>query len=38
MAVTGVDKRRMILWQSLHGKVNRDTRGQGSASGDDDQH
>jgi hypothetical protein len=38
IAVTSVDKRKMILWQSLHVKVNRDTHGQGSASGDDDQH
>jgi hypothetical protein len=28
----------MILWQSLHVEVNRDTHGQASASGDDDQH
>ena len=28
----------MILWQSLHVEVNRDTHGQASTSGDDDQH
>jgi hypothetical protein len=28
----------MILWQSLHVEVNRDTHGQASAGGDDDQH
>jgi hypothetical protein len=38
ITVTSVDKRKMILWQSLHVKVNRDTHGQASASGDDDQH
>jgi hypothetical protein len=26
----------MILWQSLHVEVNRDTHDEGSASGDDD--
>jgi hypothetical protein len=38
ITVTRVDKRKMILWQSLRVKVNRDTHGQGSASCDDDQH
>jgi len=28
----------MILWLSVHVEVNRDTGGQVSASGDDDQH
>jgi hypothetical protein len=28
----------MILWQSLHVEVDRDTHGQASASGDDDRH
>jgi len=32
------DKLKMILWQSLQVEVNRDTHGQASASGDDDQH
>jgi hypothetical protein len=32
------NKRKMILWQSLHVEVNRDTHGQASAGGDDDQH
>jgi hypothetical protein len=32
------NKRKMILWKSLHVEVNRDTHGQASAGGDDDQH
>jgi hypothetical protein len=32
ITVTRVDKRKMILWQSLRVEVNRDTHGQGSAS------
>jgi hypothetical protein len=38
ITVTRVDKRKMILWQSLRVEVNRDTHVQGSASCDDDQH
>ena len=32
------NNRKMILWQSLHIEVYRDSHGQASASGDDDQH
>jgi hypothetical protein len=38
ITVTRVDKRKMILLQSLRVEVNRDTHGQGSASCDGDQH
>jgi hypothetical protein len=38
ITVTSVDRRKIILWQPLHVKVNRDTNGHASASGDDDQH
>jgi hypothetical protein len=38
ITVTRVDKRKMILWQSLRVEVNRDTHGQGGASCDGDQH
>jgi hypothetical protein len=36
ITVTRVDKRKMILLQGRRVEVNRDTHGQGSASGDDD--
>jgi hypothetical protein len=38
ITVKRVDKRKMILWQSLRVEVNRGTYGQGGASCDDDQH